>query len=228
MNDELERSLAAYRREVRPSGARRSSLEAAVFSGAPVAGTAAASTLTTLVGFGVGAGLGALALVGLLAVRSPQAPPRLPSGGELNPVESREVPTPPPSESEPEEVPSPTTASPEPIEARSLRPVPARSPRRRATKPASPEHSALEDLRMLRDAERKLKRDPAGALTLLRTHASRYPKSALSLERSALEVIALCASGRIAEGRAARARFLATAAQSPYVRRVREACLPVD
>lgn len=65
---------------------------------------------------------------------------------------------------------------------------------------------------------------PAAALLLLEQHAREYPAGVLTPERAALRVVALCAAGREAEGRAEAASFLRTHAGSVLAGRVRGAC----
>lgn len=70
----------------------------------------------------------------------------------------------------------------------------------------------------LRDA------DPERALALLQRHAARFPRGAFATEREGLKVLALCAAGRIEEGRRAQAAFLRTSESAPIAVRVRLAC----
>jgi hypothetical protein len=65
---------------------------------------------------------------------------------------------------------------------------------------------------------------PAAALERMDEHRRAYPNGALSEEREALRVGALCALGRSDAQAEARA-FLANHPASPFVARVREACL---
>lgn len=67
-------------------------------------------------------------------------------------------------------------------------------------------------------------RDPKRTLALLDEHAELYPRGKFVTERKGLRVLALCASGRIEEGRRARAAFMRESARAPIAARVREAC----
>src|SRR5438128_863655 len=66
--------------------------------------------------------------------------------------------------------------------------------------------------------------DADAALARLAEHAVRYPSGALVYEREGVRAIALCRSGRIAEGRAVADRFLGSARKSSLAMRVRTAC----
>jgi hypothetical protein len=68
--------------------------------------------------------------------------------------------------------------------------------------------------------------DPQRAFELLEAHAARYPIGAMGRERAGLRVLALCATGRLQEGRREQAAFLAAASDSPLQNRVRGACEP--
>jgi hypothetical protein len=65
---------------------------------------------------------------------------------------------------------------------------------------------------------------PAAALLQLEQHAREFPAGVLAPERAALRVVALCAAGREAEGRAEAASFLRAHAGSVLAERVRGAC----
>jgi hypothetical protein len=62
------------------------------------------------------------------------------------------------------------------------------------------------------------------ALSLLEIHGARYPTGKFAMERQGLRVLALCALGRVEEGRAARRAFLRAVRDAPIVARVRRAC----
>ena len=66
--------------------------------------------------------------------------------------------------------------------------------------------------------------DGARALSLLDEHARRFPNGALGEERDATRVLALCATGRASEARAAGQAFLAAHPRSPAAARVRTSC----
>ncbi len=66
--------------------------------------------------------------------------------------------------------------------------------------------------------------DPGAALARLGEHARGFKGGVLARERDALRVTALCAAGRVSEGRAEAAAFLAAHAGSLLAERVRGAC----
>jgi hypothetical protein len=66
--------------------------------------------------------------------------------------------------------------------------------------------------------------NPALALKALDEHRRRFPSGVLVQERSAARVQALCALGRVAEGRAELGRLEKRAPQSPLTARARKAC----
>jgi hypothetical protein len=66
---------------------------------------------------------------------------------------------------------------------------------------------------------------PSEALARTRAHTARFPNSALTEERSALEIEALQRLGRTTEAESALARFEVQHPRSPYRRRLR-ALLP--
>jgi hypothetical protein len=68
--------------------------------------------------------------------------------------------------------------------------------------------------------------EPQRALELLEAHGARYPSGAMGRERAGLRVLALCAMGRLQEGRREQAAFLDAASDSPLQHRVRRACEP--
>ncbi|MBX3233266.1 MAG: hypothetical protein KIT84_20955 [Labilithrix sp.] len=78
---------------------------------------------------------------------------------------------------------------------------------------------------MLRSANAALAAgDGATALRRLDEHATRFPRGALTEEREAARVLALCASGRASEARANASTFVAANPRSPFVAQVRRAC----
>ena len=100
-----------------------------------------------------------------------------------------------------------------------IRPPMGRTRVRRATPDLEGEVSLLEA------ADAELRRgDADAALARLAEHAVRYPSGALVYEREGVRAIALCRSGRIAEGRAVADRFLGSARKSSLAMRVRTAC----
>ncbi len=65
----------------------------------------------------------------------------------------------------------------------------------------------------------------ARALELAREHAQRYPKSRLSVERSAIEVRSLCSLGRPAEARKVADRLRSQAPSSPVSAALKDTCV---
>jgi hypothetical protein len=82
-----------------------------------------------------------------------------------------------------------------------------------------------EELRLLRSASSALAaHQPAVALSRVRQHEARYPKSPLAQEAEALRVMALCELGEQPAARIARDTFLRVQPHSPLAERVRQAC----
>lgn len=96
----------------------------------------------------------------------------------------------------------------------------------RASPPRATVAGASEELRLIRGAQAALRDgSPARALAFLDEHAARFgPRAILGEEQAGLRVLALCASGRLDEGRRERERFLARTPDSPMAARVRGAC----
>jgi hypothetical protein len=94
-----------------------------------------------------------------------------------------------------------------------------------ATAGAGPADSLSAESALLARAQRDLASgNPAQALATLDVHARRHPSGALSPERDAARVIALCSAGHKAQARGLAATFLATHPNSPLSPRVRAAC----
>ena len=108
-------------------------------------------------------------------------------------------------------------------------PKSTRGRERSAEPPASTrrEPSDLEsELSLLESAQQALKRgDSARALAALDRHATEHPGGALASERAGIRAVALCDSGKIAEGQREARRFLSQNPKSPLAVRVRAACL---
>jgi hypothetical protein len=92
--------------------------------------------------------------------------------------------------------------------------------------PAPPPADALQgELALVRQAHDALREGrPAVALERMDEHRRAYPNGALSEERDALRVGALCALGR-SDAQAEAHAFLVNHPTSPFVARVRDACL---
>src|SRR5262249_25140449 len=81
------------------------------------------------------------------------------------------------------------------------------------------------EVRLLESADADLRRgDAESAMARLNEHATRYPSGALVDEREAMRAIALCRTGRLAEGKAAADRYLSATRKSSLAARVRVAC----
>jgi hypothetical protein len=65
---------------------------------------------------------------------------------------------------------------------------------------------------------------PARALVVLEEHERRFPNGRLVESRRVTRILALCQSGRTADARAERERFLSLYPRSPFSNRVRSAC----
>jgi hypothetical protein len=98
-------------------------------------------------------------------------------------------------------------------------------PEASASHAPAPVDRLQEELSLVRAAHDALRAgQPAVALERMDEHRRAYPDGALSEERDALRVGALCALGR-ADAQAEARAFLANHPASPFVARVREACL---
>lgn len=83
----------------------------------------------------------------------------------------------------------------------------------------------LEEAKLLRQARAALDgNDGRAALRALDEHATRFPNGALSEERSAVRVLALCAAGRLEEARSQARAFLSARPQSPMAEQLRRSC----
>jgi len=209
-----------------------------IASGAPAGALAAVSAgkvtvasvaLWLAAGAGLGTAVSAPAVVSTYrraeAVRAAapvEAPVMAPSHA---PVTAPAVPHTTPSERPSE--PSPALASPDP-------PKPPRIERatqiggadqQRVSTPTGAATSLAEETRLLEAAQRELARNQGGAaLALLDEHAAKFPRGALSEERAAARILALCRLGRTGEARRAAEAFVGAAPQSPLVPRLESSC----
>lgn len=88
-----------------------------------------------------------------------------------------------------------------------------------------PAQSTVSELELIATAQESMRVGrPAEALDLLEQHRRHFPDASTREERRALRVLALCALGRLAEGRGARSVFLKTFPASAYRERVAGAC----
>lgn len=101
-----------------------------------------------------------------------------------------------------------------------------RAPRERAARVhPEPTDSLAAELAIVSAARRALARgDGEGARAALARHAREFPEGALTEERSALEVLALCATGEHARAAAAARAFLARYPRSVSSASVRGSC----
>lgn len=190
---------------------------------------------SNLVAAGVGATTAGLVIAGVIAVRGPAEPTASAPTEHVEPaVAARDRPEPardsspadeaPPSPpSEPEVVPAKvavqTPAPSSPSQVRSDRPVTTE-----LSPPLAPDALAEENA-LLRGAATALSEEaPDRALAAMRTHAQRFPGSALSDLRTALRIEALCALGNEAQARGEAAAYEAAHPQSPTLQRIRHAC----
>lgn len=142
------------------------------------------------------------------------APPS--NDGRVSPPQERtsETTTPPP-----EPVPTPELPPAREIEPRSSPTEPTRPP------PAPDAEVANDELTLIVQAEAALRADqPERALRLLQLHERRHPDASTGEERLALRILALCALGRLEEGRGLRHSFLKQFSGSAYRRRIESAC----
>jgi hypothetical protein len=90
---------------------------------------------------------------------------------------------------------------------------------------ASPAASLADETRVLANARGALAAGRAGAaLALLDEHARRFPSGALAEERSAVQVLSLCALGRVEEAKQVADAFVSRAPRSPLLPRLRGSC----
>jgi hypothetical protein len=83
-----------------------------------------------------------------------------------------------------------------------------------------------DETRLLRAAQTARRRgDEVLALELLSEHARRFPDGFLKVERSVVEVLSLCAQGRIEASNRLREQILRQAPHLPAVARIREPCV---
>lgn len=97
---------------------------------------------------------------------------------------------------------------------------PSRRPQRKASSARAAADPAAE-LRLLRQAQDVLERDPERALQLARRHAKRFPQGMFIQEREVLAIEALLAQGRREPARQRTTRFLAEHPGSTHAPRLR-------
>lgn len=125
----------------------------------------------------------------------------------------------------PEVEPGPALPPPKKMEPRPSAPKPTSAPPVPTDTDAPPEEDGLDELRLIAQANRALQADqPERTLRLLQLHERRYPDARTSEERLALRILALCALGRLEEGRGLRHSFLRQFSRSAYRSRIEGAC----
>jgi hypothetical protein len=104
--------------------------------------------------------------------------------------------------------------------------APAGSPARKKRKIAPQESDRLAaELTLLHRAQSAWRAgDARGALSLVREHDQRFPRSELALERDTLEVLALCELGQKQAATRLAKRLLARAPSSPLRASIEESC----
>jgi hypothetical protein len=101
---------------------------------------------------------------------------------------------------------------------------------RSAAKTSNRSSQALsEEIELVRAAQVAMRQgDVSAALTMLESHASRFPRGALSEEREAARAIALCELRQFEQGRRVARRLLAASPHTPLAGRIRGSCEPFD
>jgi hypothetical protein len=114
------------------------------------------------------------------------------------------------------------TSSPAPLVSQAPEPLPSAA----ATGSAAPKVSSstrapdVDELGLLREAQKALASDPASALRLANRHAQRFSHGLLAQEREVVAIDALTRLGRQPEARARAARFRASHPGSAYLPRI--------
>lgn len=244
LDEELARLLAAHRKVRRPPPHLRAQIASAIARTPITAPTPPPRTLrptTNGAPNGVARWLGGMAVGGaaaaaiILLVRavligslssSPQGPTTEPNAAPA--VRSKDdakptTPRAPVSSAAPK-----TTPAAAPITATPASPTAPATVRGSTTTPraAGPADQDNREIRLLREAEVAISRDPTEAQRLLRRHHEEFPNTTLSLERDALTILAACARAPTADTRRQRDDFLRSHPRSPYTARVRAACTP--
>lgn len=188
---------------------------------------AAASTAVGLVfvlkGLAWGAGLGALAVAGVVTVETLTVPK--PSLAPTTPAASVAGVAPAVSRKAPDETassPSPPAPMPVPdLPSPSARVVESALPAEIPSAPAPAEDLAAE-VALLERARQAIGADPTAALALTQEHARRFAHGQLGLEREMVAIEALQRLGRSSEARARADSLLRSAPESTYARRIRD------
>jgi hypothetical protein len=220
--------------------------KAAAGKAAVAGGTIAATASTTLTLSKV---LGGVFLVGVLGVGAqrvlsqpeaapPQTPPQTPAtmlgdapAGEATrttgPVAAAETDPPLAADSDPDAADPDRAAKANAAAPTAARDVGAKSVAKLdpPATAATPDRSLAEEAALLQRAQAELRAgNNDAALKLLEEHRSGYADGAMAEERQAAQVLALCAAGRIEQGRDAARAFMAAHPKSPHRSRVSAAC----
>ncbi len=194
---------------------------------------------TVVVALAIAAGL-ALTFVSLgrsgttVATHTPADAASYHHPGTAAPIDTQRATPPSTPVAIPVQTPSPTTsttpvATPTPLPAS---PPSPRRPTQTTTDPPAPTTAAstlADEAALLQAAQTALSAgSPSTALTELERHRQNFATGVLSREREALYVAALCAAGRLDEGRAAATKFLRAHPTSVLSERVRHACPAPD
>jgi hypothetical protein len=175
-----------------------------------------------LKGIALGAGLGAVAVAGVIVVQSAQTPSSTtdeptPQGEPrvMAPLASAPIPaassSPEPSQSEA----VPAGSSP------SLQEIPAPAPEQSDAGSDAGGDSLAEEAALVESARGALGSDPSRALALTREHAQRFPTGQLGMEREIVAIQALQKLGRSAEARERADALLRAAPGGLYEERIR-------
>jgi hypothetical protein len=111
------------------------------------------------------------------------------------------------------------------------RAMPVRTPRKSEPKPDEPPMPAGigQEIDLVKQAGRALAAgDHARALRVLDEHAREFPDGALTEDRSALRVLALCAAGRVDEGSRAKQAFADRWPRSVHADRLEDGCRSIN
>lgn len=220
---DAQRLLAQYRRAIEPTDAQLTGVRARLEQaprrrrGPLVVGLVFAAAAAVLLVRWVARSETATAVPQDPSTQAPHesAPPS--TGGHWNepPPRSDRAPAPAPQPvQETREAPPPSTHRPA-ARARAPQEPPAETPSLRLAAEA----------KLIRTAEAQLRANAFGeALDTLGTHARSFPDGALTTERRALQAIALCRTGKRAQGRGEAAALRDDPASHPYRTRIAQAC----
>jgi len=215
LDDDVQRRLARAYQSRRPSAAERErvfgALTTAIAASAAAPAAAAAASKGAFKSFvlahpfalpGVGLGVGCAVALGVWLTRTPAPPPAslacATPCASARPTASSAPPEAAPAATE-SDAPAPQTPPPADVEGSA--PTMSR-PATTWKRPAPRGDDLAAEAALLHQAHSAYRRgQPAETLALLREHAAKYPSTQLSVERSTLKVLALCALDRTDEAR---------------------------